>query len=354
MPGLSAKDIAAVDVSKQIDDVLAMPSQLEDALWRVETARVETAFGQPEGEGGLLVCGMGGSAVGGDLAQAALGDRTTMPLMTVRGYELPPWATPNSVVLCASYSGGTEETLACYEAAGALGAKRIAVTTGGALAEAARADGVPVIGVPSGLQPRAAVAYMLVSTLEVAAFAGVAPRLRTEIDGSSARLVELVREWGPDSPSDSLAKQVAERALGSCICIYGAGPTAAAAYRWKTQLNENAKVPAFAGMLPEADHNEIVGWEGAPSVGSFTAIFLEDSGQHPRIPQRIELTAELIAGDSADSMRLESRGENPLERLLSLVLLGDLVSIYLAVLRGIDPGPVKVIERLKSELGRPQ
>jgi glucose/mannose-6-phosphate isomerase len=353
MAGLSAEDIAAVDVSTQIDDVLAIPSHLEDALWRVETARVETAFGRPEGEGGLLVCGMGGSAVGGDLAQAALSDRMTMPLMTVRGYELPPWATPESVVLCASYSGGTEETLACYEAAGALGAKRIVVTTGGALAEAARADGVPVIGLPSGLQPRAAVAYMLVSTLEVAAFAGVAPRLRTEIDGSSARLVELVAEWGPDAP-DSLAKQVAERAMGSCICVYGAGSTAAAAYRWKTQLNENAKVPAFAATLPEADHNEIVGWEGAPSVGSFTAIFLEDSGQHPRIRQRIALTAELIAGDCADSMRLESRGENPLERLLSLVLLGDLASIYLAVLRDVDPGPVKVIERLKSELGRPE
>ena len=354
MPQLSREEIASVDVSMQIDDVLAMPSQLEDALWRVESARVEGAFGQPQSEGGLLVCGMGGSAVGGDLAHAALGSRLTMPLETVRGYELPSWATPEWVVLCASYSGSTEETLACYEAAGALGARRIVVTTGGPLAEMARSDGVPVIGIPSGLQPRAAVAYMLVSTLEVAAFAGVAPRLRTEIDGCSARLGELVEEWGPESPPDSDAKQVAERVNGACICIYGAGPTAAAAYRWKTQLNENAKVPAFAAALPEADHNEIVGWEGVPAIGRFVAIFLEDSEQHPRIRRRIELTAELVAGDCADSLRLESRGDNPLERLLSLVLLGDLVSLYVAILRGVDPAPVQVIERLKAELGRPQ
>jgi glucose/mannose-6-phosphate isomerase len=351
VPAPSAEQIARFDAANQVGDVLAMPSQLEDALWRVESAGLEgNANLARVGEAPLLVCGMGGSAIGGDLATAVLGDRLTRPLVTVRGYELPPWATPDAVVLCASYSGNTEETLACYEAAGALGATRVVVTTGGALADAARLDGVPVVGIPAGLQPRAAVAYMLVSTLEVAAFTGVAPRIRTEIDGAAAALGELIAEWGPEAGEDNLAKEIAGRAHGGAVCIYGAGTTAAPAYRWKTQINENAKLPAFAAELPEADHNEIVGWEGAGSVGRFMAIFLCDTDQHPRTRQRMRLTEELLAPGATSTSSIESRGATPLERVISLVLLGDLVSIYMGILRGIDPSPVPVIERLKADL----
>src|SRR5207248_2036730 len=160
--------------------------------------------------------------------------------------ELPSWTMPGSYVVCMSYSGNTEETLGCYEAAGALGAPRVAVTTGGRLAEAARADGVPVIPLPGGLQPRAAVGYMLVSVLEVAAYVEAAPALRTEVDAACALLTELGREWGPDADSDSLAKRVAQRGHRTTLCTYGAGTTAPVAVRWKTQLNENAKVPAFS------------------------------------------------------------------------------------------------------------
>jgi glucose/mannose-6-phosphate isomerase len=134
--------------------------------------------------------------------------------------------------------------------------------------------------------------------------------------------------------------------------MYGAVPTTAVANRWKTQLNENSKLPAFAAELPEADHNEIVGWQEAASLCSFTAVFLEDVDQHPRVRQRIELTAALIEPQAAGALRLESIGSNPVERVLSLVLLGDLVSVYLAVLRGIDPQPVEQIERLKAALAR--
>ncbi len=352
MPGLTRDQIESVDAARQIEDVLAIPEHLDDALWRVQSAGLDKTLGQHDDLGPMLVCGMGGSAIGGDLAAAALGDRLTKPMTTVRGYELPSWASPDSIVLCASYSGGTEETLACYEAAGALGAVRVAVTTGGRLAEAARADGVPVIPIPAGLQPRAAVAYMTVSALEVAAVAEVSPGVRTEIDAAARGLAELVREWGPDADSDSLAKRVAQRIHRTCVCVYGAGPTIAAAKRWKTQLNENAKVPAFAAELPEADHNEIVGWQNASALGSFMAVFLQDADQHPRVRQRVELTASLIEGEAAGTLRLESVGSNPVERLLSLVLLGDLVSVYLAVLQGTDPTPVLPIDRLKAALAR--
>jgi glucose/mannose-6-phosphate isomerase len=354
MPGPSAEQIARFDASNQVGDVLALPAQLEDALWRVETAALER-HARLAGDGAtpeapMLVCGMGGSAIGADLAAAVLGERLTRPLVTVRGYELPSWATPDSIVLCASYSGDTEEVLACYEAAGALGAVRVAVTTGGRLAGNAREDGVPVIGVPAGLQPRAAVAYMLVAALEVAAIAGVAPRIRTEIDPCFAALGELALEWGPEASDGNLAKQLSQQALDSCVCIYGAGPTAAVAYRWKTQLNENAKLPAFAAEVPEADHNEIVGWEGASGLGRFFAVFLADSDQHPRTRRRIEVTAKLIEPAASGIAIVPSRGNGRLERLLSLVMLGDLMSVYLAVLRELDPTPVAIIDRLKTEI----
>ena len=352
MSGPSAEQVAQLDKSNQTGDVLAMPSQLEDALWRVETSGIaqREELRKEDAQAPLLVCGMGGSAVGGDLAAGVMGGRLTRPLITVRGYELPSWATPDTVVLCASYSGNTEETLACYEAARTLQAPRVVVTTGGRLAEAARADGTAVIGIPAGLQPRAAVAYMLVTVLEVAAFAGVAPRVRTEIDAGASALTELVAKWSPDQDEGNLAKELAASVLNTCVCVYGAGPTAAVAYRWKTQINENAKQHAFSAVLPEADHNEIVGWERAAAIGRCFALFLEDADQHPRIRRRIELTSQLISPGAAGTQTVSSIGNSPLERLLSLILLGDLTSIYLAVLSGTDPSPVPVIERLKQEL----
>ncbi|HZO61318.1 MAG TPA: bifunctional phosphoglucose/phosphomannose isomerase [Solirubrobacterales bacterium] len=352
MPGLTREQIEQVDTARQVEDVLAMPKHLGDALWRVESAGLDSLFAQIDGIEHLIVAGMGGSAIGADLARAALGDRLTKPMTTARGYQLPQWVTPSSVVLCASYSGNTEETLACYDAARALGSMRIVVTTGGRLAECAREDGVPVIPLPAGLQPRAAVGYMTVAALEVATLAGVAQGVRTEVDAAAAGLTRLAEEWGPDADTDSLAKRVAQRINGTCVCVYGAVPTAAVATRWKTQLNENAKLPAFAAELPEADHNEIVGWHDAASLCAFTAVFLEDVDQHPRVRQRVELTAALIEQQAAGALRLESVGSNPLERLLSLVLLGDLVSVYLAVLRDIDPTPVEQIDRLKAALAR--
>jgi glucose/mannose-6-phosphate isomerase len=346
---LSREAIARLDASGQLDDVLSLPEHLRDALWRVESA-IMAEWDTPAG---LVVAGMGGSAIGGALARAALGDHASRPIFVTRAYGLPPWTMPDTTVLCASYSGNTEETLACYESAGALGAQRVAVTTGGRLAEMAREDGVPVIPLPGGFQPRAAVAYMTVAALEVAALCGAGPRLSTEIDVAASHTEQLVAEWGPDAPEDSLAKQTARGLLGTAPVIAGAGLTVPIAYRWKTQINENAKQPAFAHELPELDHNELEGWEGARDLdppARFSAVFLDDSDAHPRVKERMDLTEKLIAGSAAASFRLETRGQTTIERVISLVLLGDLVSIYLAALRGVDPGPVKLIEQLKADL----
>ena len=268
----------------------------------------------------------------------------------VRDHDPGPWLRADTLVLCATYSGDTEETLACFDAATALGAQRIVATTGGRLADAARAENVPVIPLPDGFQPRAAVAYMIVTALEVAALCGAAPGVRSEIDVAAAHAEALVAEWGPAAPGDCEAKRLAHELHGTIPQIAGAGLTAPVAYRWKTQINENAEMPAFCNELPELDHNEIVGWAAASQLGRFSAVFLDDSDLHPRIRRRIALTRELVAPHAAGTFVVQSRGESRIERVLSLVLLGDLVSLYLAILRGIDPTPVEVIDRLRDEL----
>jgi glucose/mannose-6-phosphate isomerase len=336
-------EVDAVDSSNQRDDVLALPDHLGDALWRVESAKI----GALDAPGGLVVCGMGGSAVGGDLAAVALGSRLSRPLTTQRAYELPNSMLPDRAVLCSSYSGDTEETIACYEAAEALGAARIVATTGGELARAARRDGVPVIGLPSGLQPRAAVGYLFTAAAEVAALAGAAPGIRTEIDSSAAHLREATGALA------GLAAELAERLDGAIPIVYGADLTVPVAYRWKTQINENAKLPAFSSELPEADHNEIVGWQGANASGRFGAIFLRDRDQHPRVRQRIDLTADLVGPDAATVATVETEGDSRTERLLWALMLGDLISLELAGRRGVDPATIEPIERLKDRLGTP-
>jgi glucose/mannose-6-phosphate isomerase len=346
---LDSEAIEAVDRSGQLQDILTMPDQLRDAIWRVQSA----GLARRDAPRGLIVAGMGGSAIGGMLARAVLGDRAQRPIVLARSYELPAWTTPETMVLCSSYSGDTEETLAAYEAAGAVGAHRIVVTTGGKLAAAARAEEVPVIPLPGGFQPRVAVAYSMVVVLEVAALCGVSESLRSEIDVAAAHTEQLLASWAPggtqeDAPNSP--KELARGLNGTIPQIAGAGLTAPIAYRWKTQFNENAKLPAFWNELPELDHNEIVGWEAAPALGPFSAVFLDDAYLHPRIRQRIELTRGLIAGAGAPTFRVETEGVTPTERLLSLTVLGDLVSLYVAVLRGIDPTPVPVLGHLKSAL----
>jgi glucose/mannose-6-phosphate isomerase len=343
---LNREGISEVDTHDLLEDVLAIPEHLRDALWKVESANLKPW----DSPGGLVVAGMGGSAIGGALARAALGDTASRPILSARAYGVPAWTTPDTTVLCASYSGDTEETLAAYEAAGALGARRVVVTTGGRLAKQAREDGVPVIPVAGGLQPRAAVAYMFVACLEVAALCGAGPRMNSAVDIAAEHLENCVIEWGPDAPTDSRAKELAMGLHGTIPIMAGAGITEPIAYRWKTQINENAKLPAFSHELPELDHNEICGWDGAGALGKFSAVFLEDADQHPRVRERFELTERLIAEDAHATFRVTTVGRSPVERVLSLVLLGDLVSLYLAVLRGVDPTPVDILVKLKQAL----
>jgi glucose/mannose-6-phosphate isomerase len=341
--------VAAVDSTGQLGEILDMPIHLRDALWRVDSSGALPA----DAPGGLIVAGMGGSAVGGRLALGVLRERMTRPLVVADGYALPGWAGPSTLVLCSSYSGATEETLSAYDDAAARGAPRLVATTGGPLAERARRDGVPVIPIPGGFQPRAAVGYSLVAALEAARLAGAAPALRDEIEAAAVLAESLAAEWGPNGGADNEAKALARSLHGTVPVILGAELAAAAAYRWKTQLNENTELPAFASSLPEADHNEIVGWAASRELGRFSCVILEDPGAHPRNRRRGELTAQIAEAGAENVLRVTARGTTPLERLVSLVLLGDLVSLYAAVLRGVDPVNIGALSALKAALGTP-
>jgi glucose/mannose-6-phosphate isomerase len=340
---LTREQVAAVDPQDMLGEVLAQPHQVADALWRSDAAGVPRRYM----DGGLVVCGMGGSAIGGDLGRAAIGSRAGRPLRVVRGYDLVPWMGADALVLCASYSGNTEETLSCFRKAGELGAPRVVLTTGGELAALARDEGVPVIGVPSGMQPRAAVVYMTVATLHCAAAAGVCESLTGEAEAAADLLGTLADEWGPAAPEESFAKSIARALHRTVPVVYGSRITAAPAVRWKTQINENVKQPAFYAGLPEANHNDICAWERADEFGRWSAVLLDDADLHTQLRRRIELTSDVV-GEHGHIV--ESRGRSPVERVMSLVFLGDLVSVYMAALAGVDPTPVAMLERFKGEL----
>ena len=223
-----------------------------------------------------MVCGMGGSAIGADLAAAALGDRLTRPLLTVRGYGLPSWATPEWTVLCSSYSGGTEETLACFEAAEALGARRIVASTGGPLVDQAREAGVPVSACRGSSSPAPPSPTCSRSPPRWPRWPAPRPRVHTEIDAAAAFLERADRGAAGAAPPRSPPSSTAPRPV-----VYGADLTARSRVAGRRQVNENAKLPAFYSELPEADHNELCGWDERAAEHRLAAVFLEDSRPAP-------------------------------------------------------------------------
>lgn len=323
--------MTGLDSTNQRQEVLDLPVHLEDALRRVESAGVAA-----RDSAGLAICGMGGSGVGGLLAAGIIGDRARRPIVSVRDYAPPHWIDADWTVLLSSYSGGTEETLACWDATEA--SRRIVTSTGGEIADRARAAEVPVILLPEGFQPRAAVGYATVVALEVAALAGVTGSLRDEVTAAAAF---VAAEAGA---IEAQAQELAQR-IGSSVPVFsGAGLTVPAAYRAKCQMNENANRAAFWSELPEADHNEIEGWRDRSSL---VPVFLEDPvDTHPRVQRRFDLTADIAGG----ALRVAAEGGSRSERLLWLVLLVDLMSLHLALNDGTDPVDIPALEDLKDRL----
>jgi glucose/mannose-6-phosphate isomerase len=321
-----------------IEDVLAIPDHIRDALWRCQTADLDRFQAS-----GMLVCGMGGSAVGGDLARAILGDRLSGSFEVCRSGALPPWSGPETAALVVSYSGETDEALTAFDRAGASGLHRWVVTTGGSLGELARDAGVGVVGLPGFLQPRASVAYTTVAAAVAAAHAGISPDIEEEFLAAADALDAATPELR------ALASGIAQRLGERPTVIHGQGTTVPVARRWATQLNENAKRFAFAAEMPEASHNLIEAWVGDRT--GFNAVFLEEPRADPADRVRFEAAREVIADAGVETQEIQSGGETRAEAVLRAVMLGDLVSLDLAERQGVEPGPVRAIERFKALVG---
>jgi glucose/mannose-6-phosphate isomerase len=299
----------------------------------------------------MLVAAMGGSAIGAAVA-AVVAETSGRRIGVHRSYGLPGWSERHRPLVAAvSHSGNTEETLDAVAVADAAGLPIVAATTGGRLAELARSGGWPLISVPSGPQPRAAMGYLTGAILRLAEAAGLVPP-QGEALHEAADVVERILGGG-DGPGFDLAADLAAALDGRVAVICGGeGVGAVAAGRWKTQINENGKAPAYAAVLPELDHNEVVGWEAFPrlSENRFGLVWLHDAAEHPRVEARARITAELLDGRVGMAGDVYSVGAGVLARVFSLTVIGDLVSDAIAARAGFDPMPVDVIEDLKKRL----
>ncbi len=298
----------------------------------------------------VVVAGMGGSAVAGDLVWALAIDRVPVPVTVWRGYGAPAFVGPESLVVATSYSGDTEEAVLALEAALRRGARAAVLTSGGTLAELARQRALPLVRLPTGLMPRLALGYLVFPLLWILESVGL-PLARGPERDEALRVLEVMGDaLGPRSAeAENEAKRLAKILRGRIPLIYGNVRTEVAAYRWKTAIEENAKLLAFHGRLPEADHNEIEGWRD-PLASGFHAVFLRDPEADEVGIRRVQVTQELIRAQAGGISEVWPQGEGRLARLLSLIYLGDWVSYYLALLRGVDPWPVPTLEEVKRRL----
>jgi glucose/mannose-6-phosphate isomerase len=348
---LSPARVAEVDAGAQVAAATGLSRQLETGYTRAVaalTGKLPAGAATPDG---VVVCGMGGSAIGADVVGACLSD-LPVPYRVVRGYELPAWVTARTLVVAVSYSGNTEETLACVERALPRGCRPVCVASGGRLAELAARHGLPLVAVPAGLQPRASIGCLATPVGACLEAAGLAPGFDEQVAEAIEVTADLAAELAPDiDEAANDAKRIARSLFGRLPVVYGAGVTAPAARRWKGQLNENAKTPAFFNELPELDHNELAGYATNPAVaGNVVLVLLDDPAGDPRLRRRLALTATIVGPSVAGVLRVDARGVLPLARVLSSAYVGDFASLYLAVLYGVDPAPVTAIEDFKAHL----
>jgi glucose/mannose-6-phosphate isomerase len=302
----------------------------------------------------VVMVGMGGSAAGGDLLATCGAETVDVPVLVHRGYSLPAAAGRDALVVASSYSGDTAEVLSAAEVALARGVRMVAITSGGALGALAAARGLPRVALPDGLMPRMALGYLVIPALGVLAACGVAPATEDEVDEALQIVAEQAAELVPETGTDkNEAKRLAIALDRRLPAVYGGALTGTAAYRWKTDLEENAKVLAIAGAVPEMNHNEIEVW-GSPGAGELHAILLREDGESPEIARRFALMRELLRPAGGGVSEAWARGRGRLARLLSLVYLGQWVSYYAAMLRETDPWPVPMLSEVKARLSTPE
>ena len=343
----------AIDPESMNTLIERFPEQVQAAA----TAGRNLSLELPRDMRAIVVTGLGGSAIGGDLVRSIVGQHLRVPFVVNRDYGLPGFVDTHCVIFACSYSGNTEETLSAYLQARRSNAPVICITSGGRLAEMAKVDGYPVLSLPGGLPPRAALGHSMFMLLSALQALRLIPDMAEPIRETVNLLKELSERYGRLTPeSVNPAKSLANSLHGKIISIYGSsGILDAVAFRWRSQIAENAKNLALHHVLPEMNHNELVGWSYPEDVlRKVGVVLLRDKGDHPQVQRRFDLTRELIAAKAGVLHEVWSEGESILSRVMSAIYLGDFVSLYLAYLNRVDPTPVRVIDYLKQKLSSSQ
>ncbi|UCE91786.1 MAG: bifunctional phosphoglucose/phosphomannose isomerase [Methanobacteriota archaeon] len=344
----------SLDTMRRLDtrDVLGMVSGMPDHLAEgLRLGRSREAVG--ERPDNVVICALGGSAIGGDLVSQWLSDRSDIPCHVSRGYHLPAYVGERSLVVAASYSGNTEETLSMTQEAVSRKARAIVISSGGKLEELAEAEGLAHCLVPQGMLPRATIGYLFGAIAGILDGNGVVGG-EGDIASSIEVLRRVIADCAPEvDTAGNPAKKLAHHIHGTIPVIVGYGLSSPVARRWAHQLNENSKMLAFDCEVPEMNHNSIVGWMGDGRGGGFSMTFLDHDVDDERMRRRLEATKAMVA-DQVRVFSSHAVGDGTLERMFSLVAMGDYVSVYSAFLRKEDPsttGPIDELKRILAKKG---
>lgn len=306
---------------------------------------------QPIEAENIVYAAMGGSALAALFSASWPG--YTKPFEVVRDYDIPAYVSSKTYFIAASYSGNTEETLSALEQAEKKGAQIAVITGGGKLAEIARDKGYPLALLPKAEQPRYAVLYNLKALITLLEKAGLLTDkgIDDELKQAAAFLQESVKAWVATVPTaQNRAKQIAQEVIGKSAVIYAGPKLGLAAYKWKISFNENAKHVAWFNEYPEFNHNEFMGWTKQPPQKPYTVIDLRSSLEHPRIQKRFEVSERLLSGMRPAPIVVEAQGKTLLQQLVWTIAFGDFVTLYTAILNGLNPAPVDLIEKFKKSL----
>jgi glucose/mannose-6-phosphate isomerase len=340
-----------LDPDGMLDRLHEFPDECGRALDMAKKFVLPDSFREVER---IVVIGMGGSAIGGDLVASLAEAESPVPIQVYRGYHLPAYVDSRTLVVASSYSGNTEETLTCFEQSLARGALNLAITTGGRLLEVARARSVPTFTYNYQAPPRAAFPYGFVTLLCFMQRLGFLTKVGAGIEDIPSLLRSQTRTIDENCPEPSnIAKQTALFLHRKFAVIYGAELLTEVAHRWKTQINENSKSWALYEILPEMNHNSVVGYEFPSDLKKDISVVMVVSQLFSeRIRIRLEVVRRLLTASGIAFKEVAGLGDTAIAQVMSLVLLGDYVSYYLAILNGTEPGPVRTIDYLKAELGR--
>lgn len=348
---LDSLDLAQLDPAGMYQRISELPQQCHDAWDLVKRFELTAGYGKVNR---VVVLGMGGSAIGADLARTLVDSQARVPISVVRDYSSPAYIDAQTLVIASSYSGNTEETLAGLTEAIAKGAKCVGVGTGGTLERRCLEAGLPFLKFAYDAAPRAALGYSLMCLLGVLVKAGIAADPGTDLDEAVREMRAWQAELSPAVPEASnAAKQLAQRLQGRIPVVYGAGLLSEVARRWKGQFNENSKAWAFFEVMPELNHNAVLGYTNpAEQRERLYVLSLRSRYDHARVGTRFEVTADLMAKAGVAHEAIAARGQSRLAQVLSIVHFGDYVSLYLAYLYGSDPSPVGAITYLKEQLAK--